>query len=80
MPHQNAWTKVFQKCMNMWKLEYLMWISSMCNMGYEVYESKAFKIIIQHDETQKQQLSICIKKMNKTILKTQAFLTSKHNQ
>jgi hypothetical protein len=22
-------------------------------MGYEVYESKAFKIIIQHDETQK---------------------------
>ncbi len=52
----------------------------MFNMGYEVYESKAFKIIIQHDETQKQQLSICIKKMNKTILKTQAFLTSKHNQ
>jgi hypothetical protein len=50
-------------------------------MGYEVYESKAFKIIIQHDETQKQQLFICKKiKMNKTILKTQAFLTSKHNQ
>ncbi len=31
-------------------------------MEYEVYESKAFKIINQHDETQKQQLSICIKK------------------
>jgi hypothetical protein len=31
-------------------------------MEYEVYECKAFKIINQHDETQKQQLSICIKK------------------
>jgi hypothetical protein len=31
-------------------------------MEYEVYESKAFKIINKHDETQKQQLSICIKK------------------
>jgi hypothetical protein len=49
-------------------------------MEYEVYEFKSFKIINQHDETQKQQLSICIKKMNKNILKTQAFFTSKHNQ
>jgi hypothetical protein len=49
-------------------------------MEYEVYEFKAFKIINQHDETQKEQLSICIKKMKKTILKTQAILASKHNQ